>query len=63
MANVKVQYTCECCGWAFDSGRVRSGEKLCGPCISLRRTLKSYINHGLSAEEVLTRARKMLKVE
>lgn len=58
----KVVYKCDCCGGDFDSGRVRSGEKLCGPCIGLRRTLKSYVNKGLSVDEVLARATKMLKV-
>ena len=60
MAKVEIKYTCDCCGGEFPSGRVRSGDKLCAECIGLRRTLKSYINHGLSIDEVLQRSAKLL---
>lgn len=54
-----IDYTCVCCGEKFVSGRAKE-EILCATCIELRRTLRSFEKRGLSKEEVLGRARKLL---
>jgi len=55
-----VAYTCGCCGNDFESHRVRNGEKLCKDCIELRRALKSFLKSGLSSEELIAKAEKLL---
>ena len=57
-----VKMQCDCCGREFNSGRERKGEKLCVDCVELRRSLKGFLKRGLSATEVMKRARKMLPV-
>jgi hypothetical protein len=56
---VELDYKCDCCGKGFKSHRVRTGEKLCEACIGIRRALKSFTNHGLSAAEVGRRVDKL----
>jgi len=58
-----VTYTCQCCGNEFESHRVRNGEKLCAPCIELRRALKSFLKSGLTSGELLEKAEKLLSAE
>jgi hypothetical protein len=55
-----VQYSCDCCGRAFESGRARQGEKLCVDCIEIRRALKGFVKRGLSEAEVLKRGQLLL---
>ena len=60
---VTVNYNCDCCGREFVSHRARAGEKLCVDCIELRRDLKGFLKRGLSTNEVLKRARKLLATQ
>ena len=55
-----VNYECACCGNEFESHRVRNGEKLCKDCIELRRALKSFLKTGLSSEELIAKAERLL---
>ena len=54
-----VNYICACCGTKFISGRAKE-EILCLGCIELRRTLRAFQKRGLSSEEILKRAKKLL---
>jgi len=61
---VELVYRCECCEGEFTSHKTRSGEKLCGNCIEIRRCLRPFIEkRGLTAGQVLTRAGKLLLPE
>jgi len=55
-----VGYECGCCGKEFESHRVRNGEKLCKECIELRRALKGFLKAGLTSEELIAKAQKLL---
>ncbi len=51
----KVNYTCECCGNEFLSGKPESSEHLCSDCIEIRRHLRHYAER-LGVGRVLARA-------
>jgi len=56
----QVTYKCDCCKQEFVSGRERKGEKLCAECIGFRRFLKGLLKRGVSEEQVLRRAKKLV---
>lgn len=60
-AKVELTYSCDCCGGPFKSGRIRNGEKLCVNCIEIRRSLNGFVKRGMTASEVLSRAKQLLK--
>jgi len=55
-----VNYTCRCCGEPFVSGRTKD-DILCYACVNLRRTLRSFQKLGMTPEEIITRAKILLK--
>lgn len=59
-AQKTIEYKCDCCGKTFTSKVERKGDKLCLDCIELRRALKGFLNRGLTKEQVLSRATKLL---
>ena len=58
-----ITYKCDECHVAFDSRKVREGDKLCKDCIEIRRALKGFIKRGLTAETIVKRGAHMLGVK